>query len=210
MKAVRNSNSSSNTQQYEFKIGTRIRAIRNQKNYSLRHLAELSSLNINTLSMIENDKTSPSVATLQQIARSLEVPIGCFFEVEIETKPVVYTRRLERFSAQVQQMLMQELGKNYSHNAIQPFEMILDKGAVSGTSPIVHTGHEFVYCLEGSVGYTVDGTDYQLEEGDSIIFESHLPHNWINYDRRSRILLVIVSTDSSEKPGGNHFLTIGE
>ena len=66
----------------EFLVAKRLRELRTQRGYSLRALADRSGLNINTLSLIENGKTSASVSTLQQLARALAVPITAFFEEE--------------------------------------------------------------------------------------------------------------------------------
>ena len=65
----------------EMSVGLKIREIRNRRGFSLRTLAERSGLNINTLSLVENGKSSPSVGTLQQLAKALEVPITVFFRV---------------------------------------------------------------------------------------------------------------------------------
>ena len=75
----------------EIIVGLKIRELRNRRGFSLRILAERSGLNINTLSLIENGKSSPSVGTLQQLARALEVPITAFFESEPVSKRVVFT-----------------------------------------------------------------------------------------------------------------------
>src|SRR5512147_939160 len=64
----------------EVNVGRRLRELRNERGLSIRALAEHSGLNVNTFSLIENGKTSPSVSTLQQIAAALEVPITAFFE----------------------------------------------------------------------------------------------------------------------------------
>src|SRR5512143_3738967 len=64
----------------EVNVGQRLRELRNERELSIRALAERSGLNVNTFSLIENGKTSPSVSTLQQIAAALEVPITAFFE----------------------------------------------------------------------------------------------------------------------------------
>lgn len=63
-------------------VGKRLKDLRTERGYSLRILAERSGLNINTLSLIENGKSSPSVSTLQQLSQALEVPIAAFFESE--------------------------------------------------------------------------------------------------------------------------------
>ena len=91
-------------------------------------------------------------------------------------------------------------------NAVQPFVVTLEPGAGSGERMIVHTGHEFVYCLSGRVLYTIDGIDYPLEPGDSVVFEAHLPHQWINNDEgQSQIILILYPADQREELGRRHF-----
>ena len=159
-------------------VGCKVREIRNRRRYSLRELAERSALNVNTLSLIENDKTSPSVSTLQQLARALEVPITAFFQSEPVQRRVVYTPYDERPQTDFAATHMQNLGKDLADNRVQPFVVTLEPGAGSGAQMIVHTGHEFVYCLSGKVRYSIAGIDYELVPGDSLVFESHLPHCW--------------------------------
>jgi len=101
---------------------------------------------------------------------------------------------------------MQNLGKDLVGSIVQPFIVILEPGKGSGEQTIVHTGHEFVYCLSGSVHYQVDGDGYELSVGDSLLFEAHLPHCWANRgDDTAQILLVLYPSDEREKPGGRHF-----
>ncbi len=61
-------------------VGRSLRQLRGKTQLSLRALAKKSGLAINTLCLIENGKTSPSVSTLQRLALGLEVPITAFFE----------------------------------------------------------------------------------------------------------------------------------
>jgi transcriptional regulator with XRE-family HTH domain len=187
-------------------IGQRLRDLRIKKGYSLRILAERSSLNINTLSLIENNKTSPSVATLQQLARALDVPITDFFETEAESRPVVYTSRFKREDAQLERGRMENLGKGLTRNAVQPFVVTLEVGADSGVQMIVHTGYEFVYVLSGRVMYLIDNKPYLLDPSDTLVFESHLPHRWKNVgEGEAQIILVLVPSDQHEELGGRHF-----
>lgn len=187
-------------------VGFKLNQIRNQQGLSLRSLASLSGLNINTLSLIENGKSSPSVSTLQQLARALNVPISAFFESEPAANRVVFTRHHQRPSAIFNHTQLENLGKDLAGNTVQPFVVTLAPGSDSGERMIVHTGHEFVYCLSGSVLYTIDEKVYPLEAGDSVVFESHLPHCWKNNrNAESQIILVIVPADQHEEPGGRHF-----
>ena len=188
-------------------VGLKIRGLRNQRKLSLRVLAEKSGLNINTLSLIENGKSSPSVGTLQHLARAMGVHISAFFESEPTSKRVVYTSHDSRPEATFSNAHMQNLGKDLAANAVQPFVVTLEPEAGSGGRMIVHTGYEFVYCLKGKVQYIVDEIDYSLLPGDSLLFESHLPHRWKNIDKaRSQIILILFPVDQLEEPGGRHFI----
>ncbi len=201
----------------ETRVGDRLRKqhldqrqrahVRQQKNLSVRALAARSGLAVNTLSMIENGKTSPSVSTLQILARALEEPIAAFFAEETVEKKVVYTRSQRRPVAMVDTTRLEHLGKDLAGSAVQPFVVTLEPGAGSGHSLIVHTGHEFVYCLTGQVRYIVAGETYLLEAGDSIVFESHLPHCWENTGGEpAEMILVLIPADMRDTPAERHFL----
>ena len=161
---------------------------------------------MNTLSLIENGKTSPSVSTLQQLAVALNVPITAFFEADQERKQLIHTRAAERPSAHVEDTLIEDLGAGLYNWIVQPLVVTLEPDATSGADLIIHTGHEFVYCLEGRVLYMVEDKSYLLEPGDSLIFESHLPHRWENVDTTSsKIVLVLFPSDIRDKPAERHF-----
>jgi transcriptional regulator with XRE-family HTH domain len=187
-------------------IGRKIREIRSRHRLSLRKLAEKSGLNINTLSLVENGKSSPSVSTLQHLAHALKVPITAFFESEPDPKQVVFMRHNLRPRATFESIRLENLGKDLAEHAVQPFVVVLEPRGGSGSQMIVHTGHEFVYCLSGKILYLIDGIRYELGPGDSIVFESHLPHRWENLDEgESQIILIIIPADQREQWGGHHF-----
>lgn len=67
-------------------LGTIIRDIRKSKGYSIMKIKELTGLSKSTISEIENDKSSPTTATLEKIANVLDVPVTDFFEEKAETE----------------------------------------------------------------------------------------------------------------------------
>jgi transcriptional regulator with XRE-family HTH domain len=187
-------------------VGCKVHEIRTRRHYSLRELAGRSCLNINTLSLIENDKTSPSVSTLQQLSGALDVPIAAFFQSEPVQKRVVFTPHDARPQTDFATTHMQNLGKDLADNRVQPFVVTLEPGMGSGSQMIVHTGHEFVYCLTGKIRYSIEDIDYELVPGDSLVFESHLPHWWKNMSAEcSQMILTLFPADQREEPGGRHF-----
>lgn len=190
----------------EAHVGERLRALRQQKNFSIRALAARSGLAINTLSMIENGKTSPSVSTLQILARVFEVPIAAFFEQKTIEKKVVHVRAQQRPAVMVDTNRLEHLGKDLAGNAVQPFVVTLEPGSGSGQSLIVHTGHEFVFCLSGQVIYIIEEETFLLKPGDSIVFQSHLPHRWQNTSSEpAQIILVLIPTEVRDTPAERHF-----
>ncbi|TLN08200.1 cupin domain-containing protein, partial [bacterium] len=190
----------------ETEVGHRLRELRIRRGLSLRSLAERSGLNANTLSLIENGKSSPSVSTLQQLARSLEVSITAFFESGSTPLRVVFTPNGQRPTSQIGRSVMQNLGKDLAGNVLQPFVVTLQPGESSGEPIIVHTGHEFVYGLLGTVQYRVEEQVYLIGPGDALVFEAHLPHFWKNAgDQEAQFLLTLQPSDRHDTPLERHF-----
>lgn len=189
-------------------IGRRIRALRNKKRLSLRKLSEASGLNINTLSLIENGKTSPSVSTLQQLALALNVPLVAFFESEPAPRSIVFTSAGERPKTEADAAILENLGIGLPNGAMQPFVVTLPPEASSGERNVVHTGYEFVFCLSGCVVYEIDAMEYTLQPGDSLIFEAHLPHCWQSgSSQESQFLLAFSPADGNDEPSERHFIS---
>jgi transcriptional regulator with XRE-family HTH domain len=190
----------------EIDVGQRLRELRVIRGLSLRALAELSGLNVNTLSLIENRRTSPSVSTLQQLAQTMQVPLSAFFKTDHSDRLVVHQKAGNRPRAAFTHGSIEDLGAGMSRFGAEPFIVTLTPKADSGKTPIVHTGREFVYCLEGHIAYTVDSRTYLLEPGDSLLFEAYLPHHWKNLDNTpSSNLLVLCPMDERDNPTERHF-----
>jgi transcriptional regulator with XRE-family HTH domain len=187
-------------------VGGRLRELRIERDLSIRALAEKSGLSINTLSLIENSKSSPSVSTLQLIAIALEEPITAFFETEMPKSSIVHIKANSRRRAVFEHGTLEDLGVGLTDRAVEPFVVRLESFAHSGPTPIVHTGYEFVFCLAGRIAYTIEEQTYLLEPGDSLLFESHLPHRWQNFEETSsQFLLVLFPTDARDRPTKQHF-----
>ncbi len=190
----------------EIDVGRRLRELRLEQGLSIRALAEKSSLNFNTLSLIENGKTSPSVSTLQQLAKGLEVPITVFFENDIPKTHISFLKEGQRRRAAFAHGMMEDLGGGLTLHGGQPFLVTLEPKADSGPTPIVHTGLEFVFCLEGQLSYTIEDQLYRLDPGDSLLFEAYLPHRWQNTgETPSRSLIGVVPSRRERPPNRASF-----
>lgn len=201
------SRASSDSEVSEINVGKRLQELRIMEGLSLRALAELSGLNVNTLSLIENEKTSPNVSTLQQIATALNVSVTAFFQPLTVKKDIVYQRKGQRPKINFPQGIFEDLGGGIPLGEGTPLLMSLKAEHESDPNPIIHTGQEFVYCLEGSLAFWVGDEEYLLEPGDSLIFEAHIPHRWENQgENLSRAILIICPSDISDRSVTQHFI----
>jgi transcriptional regulator with XRE-family HTH domain len=186
-------------------VGARLRALRAGRQLSIKGLAEASGLAVNTLSLIEHGKSSPSVSTLQQLAAALRVPITAFFAPEVPRRRVVYQRAGDVPAVPFPHGALTDLGVGIARRSIEPLLLTLDPGAGSGPEAIVHTGQEFVYGLEGVITYTVAGDAYRIEPGASLLFEAALPHGWQNPGATTAIaLLVLCPHEPPGAPSAHH------
>ncbi|RJQ39308.1 MAG: cupin domain-containing protein [Anaerolineaceae bacterium] len=183
----------------EINVGRQLQNIRTMQGLSLRALAKLSGLNFNTLSMIENEKTSPNVSTLQQLATALKVSITAFFDSSSEYKEIVFQQAGKRPYASFLQGKFEDLGGGIAMGEATPLLMTSKPNTNSGPEPFIHTGQEFIYCLDGSLVYWVGENEFILEPGDSLIFQAYIPHRWENRNRTSNhSILVICPSDHSD------------
>lgn len=193
-------------QDCEVDVGQCVRTLREESGLSLRALADKSGLSVNTLSLIENGKSSPGVSTLQKISVALQVPIMAFFLPNQVDQKVVFTRTGRRKQVVFDHSILEDLGAGLSDGTLEPFIVTLEPQANSGPDAIIHTGYEFVFCLAGRIAYIVENQRYILDPGDSLFFESHLPHCWQNLaSEPSKKILILCPADDYDHSIEHHF-----
>ena len=89
------------------------------------------------------------------------------------------------------QYRFESLAYKYANRKIEPLLVTLDPN--KSPEAVTHKGQEFNYCLEGRMQVEVDGQAYLLEPGDSLYFNSMLPHRMLSLDEKpARFLTVIL------------------
>jgi transcriptional regulator with XRE-family HTH domain len=187
-------------------VAESLRRLREARGISMRALATSSGLSANALSMIERGKTSPSVSTLHKLADALGVSITAFFGEEEAKKQVIFFKSDERSRMGFTRGIAEDLGGSHFSGRVEPFLLTLESGAVSGPRNISHSGHEFVFCLRGKLEYYVDKQFFQMEPGDSLLFQSRLQHRWRNPGNTVTTALVLISCfGEGEHPHSAHW-----
>lgn len=173
---------------------------------SMRALAVKSGLSANALSMIERNKTSPSISTVYKLADALGVSITAFFGSQTEKQQVIYLKADQRTHIPFTRGVFEGLGGEQFVGRVEPFVLTLESGANSGPHMMTHSGHEFVFCLRGELEYFVEKKIYLLSPGDSLLFAAQLRHRWKNPGRMVTNALVVLSGFAEgEEPHAMHW-----
>lgn len=184
-------------------IGEKIRSIRQSKSISIEELAQRSGLSLEQIVGIEEDKHFPSLAPLIKIARVMGCRLGTFLDDQDDLGAVV-SRKKDRTScisfshdnaSSQRHMEYYSLSKSKSGRHMEPF--IIDVCPTKDGSDFLvstHEGEEFIFCLEGIIEINYGKSTYILEEGDSIYYDSIVPHHVHAADEHGAKILAVVYT----------------
>ncbi len=158
-------------------IGARIRKLRVTSGLTMGALAKRTSLTVSFISQAERNTVTPSIPSIQKIAGALNTSVSAFFDEARKPKRVVKLRdrRQIRFPREgvVDYLLSPKLSGR--------LQAILTD-APPGTGSLEYYSHEsdeeFVFVLRGRIRIWIDREIYDLHAGDTITFESRLPHRW--------------------------------
>jgi transcriptional regulator with XRE-family HTH domain len=187
-------------------VGVRLKELREGRGISMRGLATKSGLSANALSMIERGRTSPSVSTLYKLADALGIPITEFFAPQAQKQNVLLIKADARTRIPFARGVWEGLGGENFSGRVEPFVLTLESGASSGQHTIIHSGHEFVFCLRGQLEYLVENEVYQLGMGDCLLFAARLNHRWRNPGSTvTNVLIVLSGFSEGEIPHAMHW-----
>ncbi|MFQ2262521.1 HTH-type transcriptional regulator PuuR [Aeromonas dhakensis] len=161
-------------------MGERLAATRRRLGLSQRRVAELSGLTHGAICMIEQDKVSPSVASLQKLLSVYELPLSRFFaEEEVASTPSVVIRAEQLIELGSQGVSMKLVHNGNNRRQLGFMLETYAPGTDTG-GQVTHLGEEVGTVLEGSVTLMVAGQTYQLSAGDSYVIDTGEPHSFSN------------------------------
>lgn len=149
------------------------------------------------ISQIERDLSNPSIDSIQKIAKALGASVSSFFE-EMGPRNGRVVRRAERRQvvfprAGVTDYLLSPSLSGFLqviHTEVAP------RGG-SGPEPYRHdSDEECAVVLKGRMRFWVGDEEDTLEAGDSITFESRIPHRWENIGRGKLQVLWVMTPPS--------------
>jgi len=160
-------------------LGEKLKAIRMEKKMTLDEVAKKSSLTKSFISQIELNKTSPSITSLMKVASALEIRLTDLFrENNLVEDVLVKKEKRNSYYNKNTQLTIELLSHRFPDQKMEP---IFFYGAPKKeVEAIPRVGQEFVYIIKGKIKLILDQKEYIAEEGDSLYFDSSIPHRWEN------------------------------
>jgi transcriptional regulator with XRE-family HTH domain len=160
----------------ELRLGQRLRQLRRDRHLTLRALAERAGMTESFLSQVEREVASPSIASVQRIARALGLSIAELFAEQPSPGRVV-RREARRRVAYPGLGAVDEFLTAGHDGRLQVILSTIGPGGGTGDEAYAHdSDEEVVIVLDGSLELWVADEHYVLREGDTITHDSRLPH----------------------------------
>ena len=161
--------------------GSRLRELRNSKKMSIAELAKRSEVSTGLISQIEREMVIPSVVSIWRLVQALDTNINYFFdEDEADDKVIIRKNDHRVVILYGNSSYYKLLSSSSPERLLDMTEITLKSGCAYEQTPLTHDGEECGYVLKGQLTVFLNGKEYVLEEGDSIYFNSTLPHKYIN------------------------------
>lgn len=171
-------------------LGAKLRDMRQQKNLTQEELADRCELTKGYISQLENDLTSPSIATLVDLLNALGSNLSDFFHEDEEEK-IVFTDS-EYIEKQSDGMKLEWVIPNAQKNMMEPVLVELEAGADTRVD-FPHEGEEFGFILEGRVAIEKAGKRHVAKKGESFYFTANKEHRITNIGK-SKAKFIWIST----------------
>ena len=170
-------------------IGSKLKAARKAKGLTQRDLAGRAGLTSGAISFIEQNKNSPSVASLKRLLDAVSMTMSEFFSVIEEEKAPKYFYSSSEFTElspqdvglglDASRVSLRQLG-NASQHSLQILHETYPPGSDTGPDMLAHESEEAGIVVSGVIEVTVDDRTRVLNPGDGYLFDSRLPHRFRN------------------------------
>lgn len=161
-------------------VGERMRTIRKEKGLTLTEVADAAHCTASLISQVERSQANPSLSTLRNICRALDIPLFALFDdgkFEEVLNDGVVTLKEKR--------VIVDHDHNWRLSLLNPcnkrkFDLVLMEAEVGESSGEMnaHQGDEGIYVIQGAMEVVLDDQTFTVSQGDTIYFDSTKPHRW--------------------------------
>jgi len=173
-------------------LGKKVRDLRLRRGLTVQQLAVASDLSKGFISQVENERTSPSLATLLDLARALETSVAYLVVEEDQVPFVVRSKDRRRLSPGGDAPAFEVLSASPKRN-LELLIVELPAGVPAGEARHCHHGEECVLCMDGRLTLRFEARTLVLETGDSCHFDGRVPHAFENAGTTTARVLIAIT-----------------
>ncbi|HZF99067.1 MAG TPA: cupin domain-containing protein [Pseudoxanthomonas sp.] len=163
-------------------IGARLQRVRKAKDLSQRELAKRVGVTNSTISLIEQNKVSPSVSSLKKVLDGIPISLAEFFTLDVDQGgrdcPFYGADELPDVGSNGIHYFL--VGRHRPQRRMCILREVMPPGTDTGASMLLHEGEEGGVVVQGEVEVTVGEDVRVLRAGEAYYFESHVPHRFRN------------------------------
>jgi transcriptional regulator with XRE-family HTH domain len=178
----------------EFNLGEHLRKLRQNHGLSQRELARRAGITNGAVSLIEQNESSPSVASLRKLLNVFQMTLAEFFSLEPPPEDQIFFRIRDlpeiagALHAKNGQILMRQIGGSHSQKLQMLFERYAP-GADTGEAMLQHEGEEAGIILRGRIEAIVGKRRQVLTRGCAYLYDSRLPHRFRNIGKDEAVII---------------------
>jgi len=161
-------------------VGAHLKAVRTMYGLSQRELAKRAGVTNGMISLIEQNRVSPSVSSLKRVLDGIPMSLAEFFTLDLTQTPRVFFPASELTNLGDGKVSLRLVAANRANRAMSILHERYASGADTGTDMLTHSGEEGGVVVRGAIELTVGGQAQVLAAGDAYYFPSSLPHRFRN------------------------------
>jgi transcriptional regulator with XRE-family HTH domain len=161
-------------------VGAQLRAVRTLYGLSQRELAKRAGVTNGLISLIEQNRVSPSVSSLKKVLDGIPMSLSEFFTVDLTASQQVFYSGDELTDLGDRNVSLRLVGARRTNRAMSVMHERYAPGSDTGADMLRHEGEEGGVVVRGRIDLTVGGETRNLGPGDAYYFTSAIPHRFRN------------------------------
>ena len=164
-------------------VGARLRSVRISFGLSQRALARRAGVTNGLISLIEQNRVSPSVSSLKKVLDGVPMTLAEFFTLDLSAAPPAFFGVEELTELGNEQVSLRLVASQRPGRQLTVLHERYAPGAETGDEMLTHRGEEGGVVVRGRIELTLAGVTRVLTAGEAYYFSSHLPHRFRNVGR---------------------------
>jgi transcriptional regulator with XRE-family HTH domain len=161
-------------------VGGHLKSVRTMYGLSQRELAKRAGVTNGTISLIEQNRVSPSISSLKKVLDGIPMSLAEFFALDQDATPQVFFSRSELTDLGDSEVSLRLVAAKRPNRAMTIMHERYRTGADTGSDMQSHNGEKGGVVVSGKIELTVGGQTRTLEAGDAYYFLSSVPHRFHN------------------------------